>query len=126
MTSNKLIEDIANCLDAKDAERFATYFTVHGTYRTGNQPPVTGRENILEHAKTFFNIVKTNKHSIVSVEETPSSIIWQGIVSYERVDGLTVTCLHCTILHLDGDKIKQYMVYCDNNEFYSPMGGGKA
>jgi hypothetical protein len=117
----KLISDLTEAIDAKDAAAFAAFLTDDAIFRIGNQPAVRGRNSIALYCTDFFAMLASNKHTLVSAFESNQEIAWQGVVTYVRLDGTTVVLPFCNILRLDAadGKICDYLVYIDNSPLFT-------
>lgn len=108
------LESIGRTIDAKDGEAFAKFITENGSFRFGNQPPVTGRKAIADYVNYFFTMHKGSAHEIVNCWNDGKSIVWQGKVTYTRMDDRKVDVNFTNIFYMDGDLITDYLIYIDN------------
>jgi hypothetical protein len=119
MTDTKSwVEKISKTIDAKDGEAFAAFITEDGNFRFGNQPIVKGRNAIADYVNAFFTMHKGSSHEIVNCWNHGSAIIWQGKVTYTRMDDRKVDVNFTNIFYMDGDLISDYLIYIDNTPLF--------
>src|SRR5260221_9965256 len=97
---------IGKTIDSKDGAAFAEFITENGNFRFGNQTPVTGRKAIADYVNYFFTMHNGSEHEIVNFWEGADSIVWQGKVTYTRMDNRKVDVNFTNIFYMDGDLIK--------------------
>lgn len=119
MERRKLVLEISESIDAKDASKFSRYITENGIFRFGNNEEVRGRKNIEDFVAGFFSMIKSSKHELVNMWDNGSSITWQGIVNYIRLDGKKVSVNFVNILLMEGDMITDYLIYIDNTPLFA-------
>ncbi len=113
------IESIGKTIDAKDAKAFSEFCTEDGEFRFGNAESVTGRKNIEDYVAAFFNMIGSSKHEIPNCWNTGEHIIWEGKVTYTRLDGKVVPVNFTNIFYMDGDLIKRYLIFIDNTPLFA-------
>ena len=117
----KWIEEIGNTIDAKDSTKFASYIKEDGQFRFGSTAPVHSRKAIDDYVAYFFTMIKSSKHTLVNAWKEGDVVIWQGEVLYTRLDGSTVEIPFVNIFNMDGDMIKDYLIYIDNGPLFNPQ-----
>lgn len=115
------LEEIYKTIDAKDSDGFVSFLTEDAQFRFGNAPSVHGREAIKQGVDYFFSSIKSSQHKIVNFWTGDNSVVWQGEVLYTRLDGNQVTVNFVNIFNMEGDKIKDYLIYIDNAPVYAEM-----
>lgn len=113
------IEKLGKTIDAKDSEGFANFLTEDGIFRFGNQPEVRGRQATRDYVARFFTMIKSSQHEIINLLEKDDKIIWQGRVTYTRLDANKVTVNFCNIFYMKKDMIDQYLIYIDNTPLFA-------
>lgn len=106
-------------IDSKDADGFASFITEDGLFRFGNAPAVEGRTAIRDLVAGFFTTIKASEHKIVNAWKNDDVIVWQGEVRYTRNDGSQLTVPFANIFYMEGDLIKEYLIYIDNSQLYN-------
>jgi hypothetical protein len=123
-TADQLALDIFKIIDSMNAAAFAHAFTENGTFRFGNQPPVTGRPQIEQHLTGFFAMIGGLRHEITGVW----SGRWEGgevksvetAVRYTRKDGtLTEVLPAMSTLRLRGGLIEDYRIFVDASPLFA-------
>lgn len=113
------LEGIGKKIDAKDSTGFAAYITEDGSFRFGNAPDVVGRKAIDDYVAAFFGMIRSSSHEIVNFWEGKDSIVWQGRVTYTRLDDKIVPVNFTNIFYMDGELIKDYLIYIDNTPLFA-------
>ncbi|HRE41704.1 MAG TPA: nuclear transport factor 2 family protein [Ignavibacteria bacterium] len=121
MNTQEYLEGLGATIDAKDSVGFANYITENGSFRFGNWPAVVGRENITNAVSEFFKSITSSKHKVLKYWKDDNSIVWQGEVLYTRLDGNQVSVNFVNIFNMDGEMIKDYLIYIDNSPLYADM-----
>ncbi len=110
---------IASAIDAKDSDNFASYFTEDGIFRFGNSEPEHGKQNVRNYVAEFFKMIDKSEHKVINFWEKDGSVVWQGEVIYTRLDEKKVNVNFTNILYLNGDLIKEYLIYIDNTPLFA-------
>ena len=113
------LANIGHVIDAKDAQGFANFITENGTFRFGNQPDVVGRDAIRDYVAAFFTMIHSSEHAVVNHWKGNGTIVWQGQVNYTRLDDRKVLVPFTNIFYMDGDLIKDYLIYIDNTPLFA-------
>ena len=119
MDLNNWITSISNTIDAKDGKAFSDFITEDGEFRFGNAEVVKGRNAIADYVNYFFTMIKASKHKIVNVWKNDDKVIWQGVVKYTRLDEKVVDVNFVNIFYMNGDLIKEYLIYIDNTPLFA-------
>lgn len=114
------IDDLFASIDARDAQRFASFFTDEGVFYFGNAPGVQGRAAIIEAVVSFFSSIAAVSHQLSIVVCQPDVVVCNGDVSYVRHDGSTITLPFSDTFLMDGERIREYRIYMDINPLYAP------
>ncbi len=116
--TKRWLEKIGKTIDAKDGAAFAEFLTEDGNFRFGNQPAVKGRKEIADYVNAFFTMHKGSSHEIVNCWNDVKSVIWQGKVTYTRMDNRKVDVNFTNIFYMSGDLISDYLIYIDNTPLF--------
>jgi len=100
-------------IDARDADRFASFLTEDGRFVYGSNPAVVGRAAVRDFVAGFFGQLKALHHSVDRLWEHPGELVMRGTVSYTLPDDRMVTVPYVNIFTLAGDKIRAYEVFVD-------------
>jgi len=108
-------------IDARDAAAFVDRLTPDAQFKFGNAPTVTGSEAIGIAAGQFFAAIASCRHSLLrTLTDSEGAVIaCEGIVTYTRHDGSTITVPFANVFELRGDKIATYRIYIDNSPLFN-------
>ena len=109
-----------DAIDARDAQRFASFLTPDGEFRFGNGPPVHGRAAVAAAVAGFFGSIAGCRHSLARTWSGDGSAVCEGTVAYTRHDGRVVTVPFANVFLLAGGQIASYRIYIDNGPLYAP------
>lgn len=109
-------------IDRRDAGAFAGFLTEDGRFTFGNQPPVEGREAVREAVAGFFASIAGLSHRVDQAWETGDAVICHGEVTYERLDGASVTLPFADIFYMQGALISDYRIYMDVTPLFAEAG----
>ena len=119
MDTKAWLEKIGQTIDAKDSAGFASYLTEDGIFRFGNQPDVVGRQATADYVAAFFGMIKSSKHEIVNIIEDKNVIVWEGKVTYTRLDERIVHVNFCNVFYMKNGLIGRYLIYIDNTPLFA-------
>jgi hypothetical protein len=85
----------------------------------GNQEAVRGKQAIRDYVAEFFKMIKASEHKVLDFWEGENSIVWQGEVTYTRLDEKKVTINFVNVFYMSGDLIKDYLIYIDNSPLFA-------
>jgi len=118
------IESLFNDIDKMDADKFASYLDENVSFKFGNAPVVKGKEAARQAVDDFFKAIKGIRHKKLRMWTHSDSVLYQGEVTYTRHDDSQVTLPYFNVFLLNGDKIKDYLIYMDINPlFVNPAAG---
>ena len=113
------LQKIGKTIDAKDAKKFSEFITENGTFRFGNQPEITGRKAIEEYVAAFFNMIGGSEHEILNFWDNGEQIIWEGRVTYTRLDDMKVKINFSNIFYMKDGLVDKYYVFIDNTPLFA-------
>ncbi len=113
------IKKLGETIDAKDSDGFANYLTEDGIFRFGNQPDIQGRKAVSNYVAQFFAMIQSSEHETINVWEIDNTIIWQGRVTYTRLDAKKVAIDFCNIFNMKDSLIDQYLIYIDTTPLFA-------
>lgn len=106
-------------IDARDAAGFLSFLTPDAQFRFGNAPTITGFEAIGAAVEGFFAAIASCRHQLLRTWNGPEAVACEGVVTYTRHDGSTVTVPFANVFELRGAKITAYRIYIDNSPLFS-------
>ena len=107
------ITDLLASIDGMDADTFVPYLTDDVVFRWGSNPPVSGRQAVREYVANFFTMFKALRHTPLGTWVHPDAVFLQGEVEYTRHDGSAVAVPFLNCFKMQGDKIREYLIYLD-------------
>lgn len=113
MNANQLIENLYKSVDAKDLGYLQMILAEDVRFRIGNNDAIQGLEDALAANRGFFASIHSMTHRIDQVWSQQDDVICHGQVNYVRLDGSEYSAPFATILKMQGEKIKDYLVYAD-------------
>ena len=112
--------DLYKAIDAKDTRRFLSFLTETAQFRYGNYPPAVGHAAIGAAVDGFFASIRSSRHDILNNWEPPGHLVSQGLVTYIRLDGRSVTVPFVNVFNMSGQLVQDYLIYIDNTPLYAP------
>ncbi|MCA9672341.1 MAG: nuclear transport factor 2 family protein [Myxococcales bacterium] len=123
------LSQLFETIDAKDAAKFARYFTAEGRFAFSSAPEVVGRGAVEQFVGGFFDSIAGLSHTLDRVFAGPGgTLVSEGRVTYTRLDGSTLEVPFCNVYSLDesqnaspsdGPLIRDYRVYGDFSQLYA-------
>jgi hypothetical protein len=114
-----MIKALFAAIDCKDVDRFLAFISPKCLFRFGNQPFVTGSQNIREYICNFFASIDTLQHEIVNHVEIPGGVVCHGYVTYTRFDGSVLKVPFANIFKTESTGIVEYLIFADTSQLYS-------
>jgi hypothetical protein len=121
MEVKEKIHSLFKTIDEMNADKFVTYLTDDAQFRFGNSPVVKGKLAIRDAVDGFYKSIKSLFHNCENLWINGDHIIYQGKVTYTRLDGNIVPVQFTNIFGMKGDLIKDYFIYIDITALYAPM-----
>jgi len=119
MKTKEWLESIGKSIDSLDADRFAEFLSDDCTFRFGNQPEVIGKKDVRDYVDAFFKMIGGCEHKVIDYWTREDSVVWQGEVLYTRLDGKKVNVYFTNIFKMQGNLIKDYLIYIDNTPLFA-------
>ena len=113
------MDELFKAIDAKDAERFASFIAADGTFVFANAPAMTGRAAIRDAVAGFFASIRGLSHEVHSVAQEGSQVWSRGIVTYVRHDGSSLTAPFCNYFEMENGGVRHYQIYVDASALHS-------
>ncbi|MGA9378604.1 MAG: nuclear transport factor 2 family protein, partial [Phormidium sp.] len=118
-TRASIIKNLIGLFERMDVDTALSNFTEDAHYRFGNYPPAVGKKAIREATMaSHLDYIKDISFDIKSMWENADSVICELEINYIRNDGSLLT-LPCTdIFRMEGDKVKEMLVYMDPSPLF--------
>jgi ketosteroid isomerase-like protein len=109
-------------IDARDAAAFVDRLTSDAQFKFGNAPTVIGSEAIGIAAGQFFAAIASCRHRLLRTfaGSDNAAIACEGVVTYRRHDGSSISVPFANVFELRGEKIATYRIYIDNSPLFDP------
>ena len=115
------IRQLFQSIDAMDTDKFLTFLTDDAQFRFGNAPPAVGKKAVGQAVGGFFGTIKGISHRLINTWTEAGSFVCQGEATYTRHDGSQVTLPFVNVFGMNGDRIKDYLIYIDITPLYTPI-----
>lgn len=112
------IKKMYGIVDEMDGKKFSELFTEDGVFKFGNMPAVEGKANVSEFASGFFQSIKSIAHDQVQDWQVDAVRFATGRVKYTRHNDTELEVPFSVLLKMNGNLIKDYLVYVDASELY--------
>lgn len=119
MNRSQWVRDLLDCVDTKDSDRWLDFLTSDARFRFGNAAVIKGRSEIRPAITAFFASISGLRHDLAETWSHPDTVICRGEVTYTRLDDSALTIPFVNVLKMEGDLIRDYLIYADTSELYS-------
>ncbi|MCP4262959.1 MAG: nuclear transport factor 2 family protein [Planctomycetes bacterium] len=119
MEDDGWVKRLFSSVDKMDTEAFLGFLEDDALFRFGSEQVVTGKEAIGKTIEGFFASIKDLRHDILETWFVADAVICQGEVTYTRVDDSDITIPFVNILRMQGNRIREYLIYIDIKPLYS-------
>jgi ketosteroid isomerase-like protein len=118
---SELTSKVFQTVDATDVDAFVALFTEDGRLTFANDAPLVGRAAIATGLTAFYGTIEGLHHHVVNDWVVDGSTIVETAVTYDRLDGRSVTIPVVSIWHAtDAGMIDDYRVFFDMDPVYAP------
>ena len=107
-------------VDAGDTPRFLSFLTDDATFRFANHPAAVGSAEVGAAVSAFLGSIGGVRHEIDHAWALAGHAVCQGVVSYTRMDGSTLTVPFANVFALHDGRIRDYRIYVDASALYAP------
>jgi ketosteroid isomerase-like protein len=111
-----VIMDVFATMDAGDVDGMVAHMTDDVSTQFGNQPEVSGKTAFRALFTQVGQTILGLRHEVLDLFHAVEDFdVWvvRLRVSYQRLDGRTVTLPCCNLFRMRGDLISEYRVYVD-------------
>lgn len=110
-----LLEGYFAAMEAKDSDRFASYYAEDITLTFANDPTVTGRDAVRQQMIDTLSKVESLAHPLLTVWQEDDGVVIFEVRSIWRFnDGTTATIGACSIFTVRDDTFTDQRIYVDN------------
>jgi ketosteroid isomerase-like protein len=122
----ELTRRVFHAVDTLDSAALAELFADDGRLVFANAEPLVGRDAIRAGIDGFYSTIKGLRHQIANAWYVEDTTIVEARVTYDRLDGDSVTIPVVSIWHRRNDgPIDDYRVYFDVTPVYAPTHAGQ-
>jgi len=118
-TAPEWLGSLFDAIDSKDTETFLEYLTDDAKFRFGSAPAVYGVETIRSAVDGFFDTIKGSSHALTNTLVSGSTLVCEGEVTYQRLNGSELTLPFVNVFELSGKLISHYKIYIDIAPLYA-------
>lgn len=107
------VERMVEGLDRGDVDTYMEPFAMDACFRFGNQPPVSGRDNIRNAVADALQALHIQRHNIIAVWSRPDVIIAEFAIEFKtrNADRVTLPCV--SVIRLRDDVVIDYRITMD-------------
>ena len=116
--TQKDIHDLFAAIDKFDTKVFASYLDDKARFKFANIPVIPGQPTIFEFVAGFFQSIKAIRHKNLEIYELEGIRFVMGNVTYTRLDGSKLSVDFSNTFRLNGNKIKDYLIFIDNSDLF--------
>ena len=116
--TENITQQLFKAIDNRDTEVFLTFLADDVSFRFGNVDAVGGKSAVAEAVGGFFSSIKALHHKLTECWDVDGAVICHGNVTYTRHDSTTLSVPFANILAMEGDLVKDYIIFADVSELY--------
>ena len=108
--------DFFTMVDRKNADEYSTHFAEDGQVIFGNQPPISGRENIRQGMTQFYAGLESMHHEIANLwVPVPNVIVNEAVAHYVQQGGKAVSFPVVTVINVvpGTEQVRKVQFYMD-------------
>lgn len=121
MPNDDLIRRVFSSVDEMDPAAFVEFFTPDGRLTFANDAPMVGHAAMAAGLTGFYGTIEALHHKITNAWTVAPDTIIETAVTYDRLDGRSVTIPVVTIWHTtESGLIDDYRVFFNLDPVYAP------
>ena len=110
-----LLTEYYSAMESNDPRRYGTYYADDMSLTFGNDPTITGRENVVAAFAEVLQRVRSLHHDLVNVwEQDGGVVVYESVGVWNLFDGRKISINACTVLTVVGGKFVDQRIYVDN------------
>jgi ketosteroid isomerase-like protein len=115
------LEALAEAIDSKNIPALAGFITDDCKLVFGSQPPIIGKEAILDFMTAFFANIEGTKHKLIEywMADGNKMMFVQAEATYFLGGGKEITLPFLDVFRLEGSLISEYLIYIDPTPLYA-------
>lgn len=123
MSDRSWYDGILRAVDDRDSTVFVSYLTDDATFQWGAQEAVRGKQAVKDYVDAFLGMFRGTRHVLHETVESGDTRVCRGEVTYLMQDGREIPTPFCNVFHMDGDRIRDYLIHIDPSPLAAPAGG---
>lgn len=116
MKAPEWVNDLFKAVDSSDVDSFVQFMSEDVYFRAGSSQPIQGREAVRKDFSGLLASIKGMQHSLSDTLVQDHTVVVHGTVTYTRHDGSELTVPFADIWAMEGEKIKDYLIFIDNTQ----------
>jgi hypothetical protein len=104
---------LCESIDAKDTRTFLSHLAEGCEFRFANGPAVVGQPAIGAAVDAFWASIRGSRHAIHRVWGDTDSGVCEGVCTYTRHDGSTITLPFVDVIYFRDGLAEKYYIYMD-------------
>jgi ketosteroid isomerase-like protein len=118
-----LLTEYYGAMESNDPRRYGTYYADDMSLTFGNDPTITGRENVVAAFTEVLKRVRSLRQDVVNVwEQNGGVVIYESVGVWNLFDGRKISINACTVLTLVDGKFADQRIYVDNAPVLAALG----
>lgn len=117
---SSFVQSLMEATDTMEPSRFGAFLTEDVAFRFGNMPAVFGRSKVETAVSSFFNHIRSIKHSVVQVLTCGNVLMAELTVQFVDRWGRELTVPSCILLTMRDSLISDYRIFTDNHALFVP------
>lgn len=110
----RLIRELFEAVDARDAERIAPFLADDVTFQFGSGEALVGKQSLLATSREFCASIADIHHEATDLwNPEPGIAVVVLRVTYRRLDGQTLTLPCCNIFRIRDGLVNDYRIFMD-------------
>ena len=111
-----------NAIDERDIESYKDYLSDDCTMQINNDPPVSGKDQIITHLASLWTLYKEDTHDLLNIYVTDSSFSSEIINHFVLEDGkeIPINAVACTDRNEEG-LLTSVRLYADFSPLFSKV-----
>lgn len=114
----EFVRNVYKDIDTLDAKKLVAHLTDDCIFVFGNLDPLVGHAAVERLLGSFFQALDAMAHEIEECWKVDETIISRMRVTYTRKDRLRKSYPAAVIWRMQGRRIREFLIYCDNSSLF--------
>ena len=116
MDTPEWVTDLFSAVDSMDADGFVGFMAEDVFFRNGSAEPLRGRDAVRDDIGSLYARITGIHHVLSETWVQGNVVVIHGTVTYTRPDDSALTVPFADIWKMNGELIKEYMIFIDNTK----------